>query len=162
MKLELNSTFLPVGMSSVLDVAGGMKLTRIGALNELDSAINDGSVDSTYLATQRRCRKCRSRNCLLVKKTRGFYLPEQVAQHNRADDCWIIANGVVYDVTRYLAKHPGGARSILLRAGKDASQDYAFHTMFSKDKLWGRYAIGRLAYCNGGASVDLNSKCVIS
>jgi cytochrome b involved in lipid metabolism len=31
----------------------------------------------------------------------------EVAKHNTADDCWIIVNGMVFDVTKFLAQHPG-------------------------------------------------------
>ena len=33
---------------------------------------------------------------------------EEVAQHKMFKDCWVILHGEVYDVTEWLAKHPGG------------------------------------------------------
>lgn len=38
----------------------------------------------------------------------------EVASHKSPDSCWIVIDGKVYDVTKFLDKHPGG-RSILLR-----------------------------------------------
>lgn len=31
----------------------------------------------------------------------------EVAQHNKADDLWIVVAGKVYDVTKFLSEHPG-------------------------------------------------------
>lgn len=38
---------------------------------------------------------------------------EELAQHNTAGSCWIAIEGKVYDVTTFLADHPGGAKTIL-------------------------------------------------
>lgn len=32
---------------------------------------------------------------------------EEVAKHNKPDDCWIVIEGRVMDVTSYLKDHPG-------------------------------------------------------
>ena len=50
----------------------------------------------------------------------GPYLASEVALHNKADDCWIIVDGKVYDVSTYVLDHPGG-ESILNNAGGDSS-----------------------------------------
>lgn len=47
-----------------------------------------------------------------------------VAKHNRADDCWVILYGNVYDVTDFVPSHPGGSKIILSLAGKDATSEY--------------------------------------
>lgn len=59
----------------------------------------------------------------------------EVAQHNTADDLWIIIDGFVYDVTQWLKKHPGG--DVLLKfGGADCSdQFHAFHQPFSFKRL---------------------------
>lgn len=45
-------------------------------------------------------------------------------------------NGEVYDATAYLQDHPGGADSILLVAGDDATEDFmAIHSDDAKKKL---------------------------
>ncbi|KCV70453.1 hypothetical protein H696_02795 [Fonticula alba] len=52
------------------------------------------------------------------------YSREEIAMHNSADDCWIIIEGRVYDVTAFLNDHPGGARIILRHAGRDATEAF--------------------------------------
>ncbi|ODN81596.1 hypothetical protein L202_02008 [Cryptococcus amylolentus CBS 6039] len=47
---------------------------------------------------------------------------EEVQKHNKADDCWVIINGKIYDVTDFMENHPGGPEIILANAGKDASK----------------------------------------
>mmetsp|Transcript_11030 Transcript_11030/g.13950 ORF Transcript_11030/g.13950 Transcript_11030/m.13950 type:complete len:536 (+) Transcript_11030:152-1759(+) len=44
-----------------------------------------------------------------------------LAKKNTIDECWIAYEGNVYDVTKWLVKHPGGIRSIMSAAGSDAS-----------------------------------------
>lgn len=46
---------------------------------------------------------------------------EEVQKHNTRDDCWVIINGMVYDVTEFIAIHPGGANIIISNAGKDVT-----------------------------------------
>merc|ERR1711879_38536 len=70
---------------------------------------------------------------------------EEVAKHNTKDDCWVIVNGEVLDVTNFLGDHPGGAKAILLFAGRDASDEF---NMLHKPDVVAKYApeciIGKL------------------
>ncbi|KAL1668051.1 cytochrome b5-like heme/steroid binding domain-containing protein, partial [Schizophyllum commune] len=47
--------------------------------------------------------------------------PSEVAKHTSRNDCWVIFDGEVYDVTNFLDKHSAGAESILKNAGKDVT-----------------------------------------
>jgi len=86
---------------------------------------------------------------LLVKKVdktkiTAVYTIEEVAQHNTQDDCWMIINGYVYDITAYFPHHPGGTRSILKFAGKDGTENVQFHSSKMMHLLDTYFYIGRL------------------
>ena len=47
---------------------------------------------------------------------------EEVAEHNSAQDCWIVVHGKVYNVTT-IPCHGGGARTLILEScGTDATE----------------------------------------
>jgi len=48
----------------------------------------------------------------------------ELAKHNTAEDCYICISGRVFDVTTWLADHPGGVEVILDLAGKDATKEF--------------------------------------
>jgi len=49
-----------------------------------------------------------------------------IAQHNSAEQgYWVIIEGGVYDLTRFVEDHPGGRRVIQLYAGTDATHGFA-------------------------------------
>ncbi len=48
------------------------------------------------------------------------YTAVQVAEHDRAEDCWTMIDGNVYDITEYVSSHPGGDE-ILRACGTDGT-----------------------------------------
>jgi L-lactate dehydrogenase (cytochrome) len=36
---------------------------------------------------------------------------QQVSEHNTPDDCWIVVDNQVWNVTDFLDEHPGGSTS---------------------------------------------------
>lgn len=58
-----------------------------------------------------------------IDRSKEFTLAD-IAKHNKKDDCWVAVNGDVLDTTKFLPEHPGGAKAILLYAGKDASEEF--------------------------------------
>jgi salicylate hydroxylase len=49
---------------------------------------------------------------------------EEVARHNRRDDCWVIISGKVYDISEWAPHHPGGAGIARMYAGKEATAEF--------------------------------------
>ena len=54
-----------------------------------------------------------------MSKRIRIYTEEDVAAHSSAANCWVSRNGKVYNVTSFIADHPGGDDLILKYAGKD-------------------------------------------
>jgi len=67
----------------------------------------------------------------------GEFTVEDVAKHNKNDDVWVIIDGQVLDVTKFLPDHPGGEKAILLYAGRDATEEF---NMLHDPKVIPRYA----------------------
>jgi len=56
----------------------------------------------------------------------GNITKEEVEKHSDKDDCWVIINGEVYDITQYLCCHPGGQGFFMGK--RDISQSFnRFH-----------------------------------
>lgn len=59
------------------------------------------------------------------KSKPGSYLKEyswqEVRQHTSPKDRWVVIDDVIYDVTEWQKRHPGGARILGHYAGQDAT-----------------------------------------
>ncbi|KAM5563116.1 cytochrome b5-like [Rosa sericea] len=53
-----------------------------------------------------------------------FYTLDEVSKHCDRKDCWLVIDGKVYDVTKFLEDHPGGDEVLLSSTGKDATDDF--------------------------------------
>lgn len=60
-------------------------------------------------------------NDLAKQESKVIFTREEVFQHRRHNDCWIILEGEVYNVTSWIKKHPGGGKLILHYGGEDAT-----------------------------------------
>lgn len=56
---------------------------------------------------------------------------QEVESHNTPDDCWVVINGKVYDLSDFQKQHPGGSDIITNNAGKDVSN--LFNDVHPKD-----------------------------
>nr|ACF22999.1 nitrate reductase [Chlorella vulgaris] len=74
-----------------------------------------------------------------------LYTMAEVEKHDTKESAWFVSDGKVYDATPFLKEHPGGADSILLVAGTDATDEFhAIHSNKAKKMLLDYY-IGDLA-----------------
>ncbi|KAJ3069385.1 hypothetical protein HDU98_007514 [Podochytrium sp. JEL0797] len=70
---------------------------------------------------------------------------DEVSRHNKPDDLWVIIDSVVYDLTRFVAAHPGGEHVLFEAAGKDATEEfYSLHRHAVLLKF-NKFAIGNIA-----------------
>ena len=49
----------------------------------------------------------------------------RVARHHELDDLFVIYKGDVFDLTSYAVSHPGGAKILYDKAGRDCTEDFA-------------------------------------
>lgn len=49
---------------------------------------------------------------------------EELKKHNSEGDVWMAIHGLVYDVSKFMPDHPGGAHLLQDVAGKDASGEF--------------------------------------
>lgn len=69
-----------------------------------------------------------------MQTTPSKYTAAEVATHSTVNSAWVILDNNVYDVTQFIAKHPGGAQKLLDLAGTDISE--RFSKVDSHDKAW--------------------------
>ncbi|KAE8353922.1 FMN-dependent dehydrogenase-domain-containing protein [Aspergillus coremiiformis] len=49
----------------------------------------------------------------------------KISEHNTPQDCWIVVDNQVWDITDFLEEHPGGPSILLKYAGCDATKAYS-------------------------------------
>lgn len=68
----------------------------------------------------------------------------EVKKHNSPQSCWIVVHGHIYDCTRFVRDHPGGAESLVINAGTDCTEEFeAIHSDKAR-KMLEEYRIGEL------------------
>jgi len=71
------------------------------------------------------------------------YTLDDVKNHDKIGDCWIIIEKKVYDITTFLGDHPGGYNVLLDVAGDDATESFFnFDHSENAKKLLESYFIG--------------------
>lgn len=77
-------------------------------------------------------------------KSQKYYTIEEIKQHNKRKDAWILINKKVYNVTSWIDKHPGG--DIILKwIGRDGTKQFnSIHPSYVREKILPKYLIGKL------------------
>ncbi|PSS31779.1 Nitrate reductase [Actinidia chinensis var. chinensis] len=111
-----------------------------------------GNQSGGWMARERQLEKASESNPNLKKSVSSpfmntswkVYSMSEVKKHTSIDSAWIVIHGHIYDCTRFLKDHPGGADSILINAGTDCTEEFdAIHSDKAK-KLLEDYRIGEL------------------
>ncbi|CAK9171587.1 unnamed protein product [Ilex paraguariensis] len=111
-----------------------------------------GNISGGWMARERHLENSSEANSTLKKSVSSpfmntsskMYSMSEVKKHNSPDSAWIVVHGHVYDCTRFLNDHPGGADSILINAGTECTEEFdAIHSDNAK-KLLEEYRIGEL------------------
>lgn len=89
---------------------------------------------------------------------RGDISEEELAKHNKPDDCWCSYLGYVYDMTCYLEFHPGGAQTILDFAGADMGPGFQKRHRYIAPTLFEKLKIGKLITKEKGGSSILSNE----
>ena len=75
----------------------------------------------------------------------GEYTLSQVREHSSKYNAWMVLRGRVYDVTKYVPYHPGGAEQLLRGAGIDGTALFdQYHKWVNTDFLMKRCCVGVL------------------
>ncbi|KAK6948495.1 hypothetical protein Daesc_010262 [Daldinia eschscholtzii] len=100
--------------------------------------------------------------CMVGKDVTRIITIDELKSHDNENEPWFVVNGQVYDGTKFLEGHPGGAASIIGAAGQDASEEFlAIHSENAKAMLVD-YHIGSLDESSRTALADGGSAAGIS
>uniref|UniRef100_A0A8D0L4I6 Cytochrome b5 reductase 4 n=1 Tax=Sphenodon punctatus TaxID=8508 RepID=A0A8D0L4I6_SPHPU len=71
---------------------------------------------------------------------------EELAKHNKKDDCWICIRGLVYNVSPYVEYHPGGEDELMKAAGADGTDLFEeVHRWVNYESMLKECFVGRMA-----------------
>ena len=66
---------------------------------------------------------------------------DDVAKHNRSNDCWVIVHDRAYDVTKFVPKHPGG-NMIHVNAGGECTALFESYHPLKARKVLEKFYVG--------------------
>lgn len=91
------------------------------------------------------------------------FTEEEVARHKNEGDCWVVVDGVVYDVSKFMHSHPGGKGVILKLGGKDVSSEFwDFHSRDVLEKFGKKLRIGTTSVlANDQEEDNINNKIAL-
>ena len=122
---------MPGGWMERIKKAGGDLNNGRWGEAEGDDALSDNNVQPV------------SQEIRMKKEGLGCVIDiSQLKAHTSSKEPWFVVNGEVYDGTKFLESHPGGAQSIVSAAGLDVSEEFlAIRKSSSKSALreWFEY-----------------------
>lgn len=59
----------------------------------------------------------------------------ELSQHNSKEDCWVVFEGKVYDLTDFIPRHPGGEDKIIPQCGSPTKFEQAFLGQHGRSKV---------------------------
>lgn len=89
------------------------EMKEVEKIEEKDDDQKDNVVDADSEA--------KNDNSVVTAPWNQYYTMEMIASHKDEASCWTVVNGVVYDLSAFIAKHPGGDRNILKICGIDGT-----------------------------------------
>ena len=92
-----------------------------------------------------------------VKQSSGVpdkqFTRQEIEKHDKKDDCWLVINNNVFDVTSVIDWHPGGPATLVANAGK-----LSVDVTSSFESIHDDYAHKKLAECAIGRVTDKAAK----
>jgi len=93
-------------------------------------------------------------------RAQNFYSIEEISEHQTPEDCWMVIEGKVYDLSNYLPNHD---RWLDIRdwCGRDATQDYNDKAGLNRahspkaDEMLAEYLIGDLSIVGEDFVIDM-------
>ncbi|NXU79052.1 NB5R4 reductase, partial [Oreotrochilus melanogaster] len=71
---------------------------------------------------------------------------DELAKHNKKEDCWICIRGFVYNVTPYMEYHPGGEDELMKAAGTDGTDLFdQVHRWVNYESMLKECLVGRMS-----------------
>ena len=90
-----------------------------------------------------------ARSATKMKEGLQTFSLDEVKQHNKDGDMWIILSSKVYNVSNWIRRHPGGELAIKNFAGMDCTEQFVtFHNQEQVDKILPTFLVGTLKSAN--------------
>jgi len=146
--------------SGLISITGGLKYTCVKKSGKLTwskgvavkpsakpSVTAKPSASATVVPTSPAAPSVRPSATVAPSVAPASYTMAQVSANKSAAKCWSVINGDVYDLTKWISSHPGGAGAILSLCGTDGTQDFiAMHRGQGRPiSVLGNYLLGPLA-----------------
>ena len=110
-----------------LQLAGGLSTVAVAGVVILSVLVGHSGAQATWgnriSATQGQDLPAPTQPTPGASSDSGISVAE-VQKHNTANDCWTVVKSNVYDLTSYIARHPGGAAVLTSICGKDGTQAF--------------------------------------